>query len=321
LLVGGQGMSRLWRRVQRQPALFAGAVLVTMNLVLLSGEIQLSTQALGGINAAVAALLAFLVSLIGSGQLRSVHRRYVLRARDTPRAVVQSAGSMIGEVVGRDELCRVIMEDLRDPDSRRAHGVVGGVGTGKTALLVRLTKLLAERGVVPVPVRLRDAQQKLDFRELARVRFLADTDASLLSSADGERVWRQLCQDDKIVVLADGLEEALIEGDVETERDNLIRVAIDRANESRLPLVIASRPHDPLRGMAAAIVELEPLSEDAALEYVQGTDPSADEHRLDWIVKTAGIAESPLYLPITRQLHRMGFIGVQRFSGVVIRRE
>ena len=83
-----------------------------------------------------------------------------------PRAVVQTAGRIIGEVVGRDELCHVMIHDLRDRDTRRPHVVVGGVGTGKTALLVQLTKLLAERGAVPVPVRLRDAQDQLDFREL-----------------------------------------------------------------------------------------------------------------------------------------------------------
>lgn len=33
-----------------------------------------------------------------------VHRPFVRRARDRPREVVQTAGSIIGEVVGRDEL-------------------------------------------------------------------------------------------------------------------------------------------------------------------------------------------------------------------------
>jgi hypothetical protein len=42
-------------------------------------------------------------------------------------------------------------------------------------------------------------------------------------------------------------------------------------------------PHDPLRDMEAAIVELEPLSEEAALEYVQPsetrTTPAANPQR------------------------------------------
>jgi hypothetical protein len=237
-------------------------------------------------------------------RLRRVRRPYVRKARERPGAVVQTAGSLIGEVVGRDELCRVMIADLRDPHTRRPHVVVGGVGTGKTALLVRLTNLLAERGAVPVPVRLRDAQQKLDFRELARQRFFDEAEDALLSDAEGEKVWRHLCKNNQVVVLADGLEEALIEGDAEKDRNNLIRLAVRKANDTRLPLVIASRPHDPLQEMEAAIIELEPLSEEAALQYLQRTDEPQEEHRLDWIVETAEVTEMPLYLQITRDLHR-----------------
>jgi hypothetical protein len=241
-------------------------------------------------------------------RLSQVHKPYVRTAQEKPQEVVLTAGRIIGDVVGRDELCHVIIQDLRDRDTRRPHVVIGGVGTGKTALLVRLTQLLADRGVVPVPVRLRDAQSELDFRELARRRFVNDADAALLSDAEGEKVWRRLCKDDRIVVLADGLEETLIEGDAEKERDTLIRLAIRRANDTALPLIIASRPHDPLRGMEAAIIELEPLSEEAALDYIQRGGNSEDEHRLDWIVETAEVSEMPLYLQITGQLHRAGLL-------------
>lgn len=236
-----------------------------------------------------------------------VSRPYMRKAREEPQRVVQTAGSMIGEVVGRDELCHVLIEDLRDPGIRRPHVVIGGVGTGKTALLVRLTTLLAERGAVPVPVRLRDAQESLDFRELARKRFVADTNPGLLSDAEGEKVWRELCKNDQVVVLADGLDEALIEGNAAKERDNLLRLAIRHANEHKLPLIITSRPHDPLRDMEAAIVELEPLSEEAALEYVQ-RGGGEDDRRLDWVVETADVAETPFYLQITRQLYRVGLM-------------
>jgi hypothetical protein len=110
-------------------------------------------------------------------RLRRVRRPYRRRAREQPQQVVQTAGRIIGDVVGRDQLCQVLIEDLKDPASRRPHVVVGGVGTGKTALLVRLTKLLADGGAVPVPIGLRNAQETLDFRELARQRFLAEAGA------------------------------------------------------------------------------------------------------------------------------------------------
>jgi len=252
--------------------------------------------------------LLFASALFLLVRLWLVRRPYVRKAREMPHEVVETAGSMIGEVVGRDELCHVMIEDLRNRDTRRPHVIIGGVGTGKTALLVRLTKLLADRGAVPVPVRLRDAQDSLDFRELARRRFIADANAALLSDAEGEKVWRQLWKNDRVVVLADGLEEALIEGTVAKERDNLIRLAIHQANERRLPLIIASRPHDPLRETDAAIVELEPLSEEAALQYLQRGYTGEDERRLDWVVETADVAETPLYLNITRQLQRAGLM-------------
>jgi NACHT domain len=252
--------------------------------------------------------LAFASALFLLVRLWLVRRPYVRKAREEPQLVVETAGSMIGEVVGRDRLCDVIIEDLRDRNTRRPHVVIGGVGTGKTALLVRLTKLLAERGAVPVPVRLRDAQENLDFRELARKRFIADSYGEFQSDAEGERVWRQLCRNDRVVVLADGLEEALIDGAMANERDNFIRLAIRQASERRLPLIVASRPHDPLRETQAAIVELEPLGEEAALQYLQRGRPGDDERRLDWVVETADVTENPLYLQITRQLQLAGLM-------------
>jgi hypothetical protein len=275
-------------------------------------RISFSCDVLTGILLPILTLaLASLVFL--SFRLSSVHWPYVKKARQNPREVVPTAGSILGEVVGRDQLCQVIIDDLLTREARRPHVVIGGVGTGKTALLVQLTKLLAAGRAVPVPIRLRDAQDVLDFRKLARDRFLAEADAALLSDAEGEKVWRQLSKEDRIVVLADGLEEALIDDKVNKERDTLIRLAIRRAENQGLPLVIASRPHDSLRWMEAAIIEMEPLSEEAALGYIQKDSSRDNEHRLDWIVETADVTETPLYLQITRELHRAELLG--RVSG------
>lgn len=238
-------------------------------------------------------------------RLRHVKAPVASDAKKKPHDLVQTSSRDTGRIVGRDELCNVIMEDIRDRDTRRPHLLVGGVGTGKTAVLVRLTQLLGERGAIPVPIRLRDAQEDLDFRKMAYERFQNMTERRLLSSGEAEKVWRQLCKEDQIVIIADGLEEALSEGRA-TDRDNVIRLAINHARDLRLPLIIASRPHEPLRGTKATIMEIEPLSEEAALEYIdQGAD-SADLRRLEWIVETAGLAELPLYLKITWQLGKLG---------------
>src|SRR5207248_6466474 len=142
-----------------------------------------------------------------------------------------TAGSIIGDVVGRDELCRVMIADVRDVSTRRPHVVVGGIGTGKTALLVRLAQLLAKQHAVPVAVRLRDAQDKLDFGELARKKFLADLQSSLLSDTEPEKVWRQLLQESRVVVLADGQAEARIVKEPQAERHPVIRLSIPQTNQ------------------------------------------------------------------------------------------
>jgi hypothetical protein len=234
-------------------------------------------------------------------------RRYRAKARQHARDLVPTAGPIFGKIVGRDDLCRVLMEDLRDRDSRRPHVLVGGVGTGKTAVVVLLTEMLAKRRAVPVPIRMRDADT-LDFSELAKNQFMETVNERLASAGEGEKVWRRLLQDGRIVVLADGLEEALIKAEDAEERDSKIRIAIRKAYEQGLPLLIASRPHTPLREMDATIHELEPLSKDAALSYVAEGGAAEDERRLSWIVETADVADAPLYLQITKDIYRLDML-------------
>jgi hypothetical protein len=214
-----------------------------------------------------------------------VCRAYLRKARDEPHELVETAGDIFGEVVGRDQLCAVLMEDLQDSRFRRTHIVVGGIGTGKTALVVLLTRQLARSNAVPVPLRLRGVEGGIDFHQMAFERFSREVQGDIRSAAEGEKVWRRLCQQGRIVVLADGLEEALTDTALAEERDNIIRLAIRRANDERLPLIITSRPHDSLRGMEASLTDLEPLSEEAALEYISSGDSGEDWQRLDWIVE------------------------------------
>ncbi len=252
-------------------------------------------------------LLLALASFFVLWRFFGLLRRYRVRARTESRELVPTAGTILDEVVGRDELCKVVMADLHERRTR-PHVLVGGVGAGKTAVLVRLTEFLADKRAVPVPVRLRDATDVLDFESLAQERFLSEVNQRLISSSEGETIWRRLRKEGRIVVLADGLEEALVGTDAEQERDNIIRAAIRKAHQQHLPLVIASRPHDPLRATEATILALEPLSYEAALAYIGGDGTSEDERRLAWIVETADVVEAPLYLQITRELQVRGLL-------------
>jgi hypothetical protein len=258
-------------------------------------------------NLLTSGLLIALASFFLLWRFFGLVRQYRVRATTESRELVPTAGSILDEVVGRDELCKVVMADLRERRTR-PHVLVGGVGTGKTAVLVRLTELLADKRAVPVPVRLRDAAEVLDFERLAQERFLSEVNRRLISSSEGETIWRRLRNDGRIVVLADGLEEALVGTTAEQERDNIIRASIRKAHRQHLPLVIASRPHDPLRATEAAILALEPLSYEAALAYIASEGTSEDERRLAWIVETADVVEAPLYLQITRELQLKGLL-------------
>ena len=245
------------------------------------------------------AYLLFLLRLVG------VQRRYLRLARTRPAEFVHDADRAIGPVVGRDALCHVLITNLRNPAKRQPQVVVGSLGAGKTTVLVQLTKLLAKRGVIAVPISLRDAQDNLDFRALALHQFLEFTGGTV-ADANAIKNWRQLCEEDKVVVLADALEEALIGAESSMGRDYSISVAIVQAAKQKLPLIITSRPHDPLRQMPALIVQLEPLGEEAMLEYLQ-RNIYADGRFLDWIVwivETADPAESLTYLQIIRELER-----------------
>ena len=224
-----------------------------------------------------------------------IAHKYLEGGLEDPASLVPTASPM-GEVVGRDALCGIIEEDLRQ-DERRPQLIVGGVGEGKTAVLVKLTELLIERCAVPVAIRLRDADGSLDFLELAKTRFMARVQRTLLSDDEGDKVWRKLCNDHRVVILADGLDEALHGRD---DREPEIRRAVKKAAEEKLPLVLTSRPGDELRTLEAAVIRLEPLSEADALVYI---DPKEEtRERLDELIAAAEVTESPLYLQLASKL-------------------
>ncbi|WP_331453498.1 hypothetical protein [Streptomyces sp. SS162] len=127
------------------------------------------------------------------------------------------------------------------------------------------------------------------------------------SRSEAEKVWHRLRrQSDRVVVLADGLEDALKDA---PDRENVIREAIGKAGKDGLPLVVTSRPEKSLESIDAAQTHLGPLSEEAALHYVaEATNWRSDRQRMSWVVEAAEIAESPLYLNIAKDLERRGLL-------------
>ncbi|MBF9135118.1 ATP-binding protein [Plantactinospora sp. S1510] len=253
---------------------------------------------------------ALAITLFVLWRYRRVYRRYRRRALAEPHRMVPTAGRGIDRIVGRDDLCRLLIQRLRDRRDQRPLLLVGGVGTGKTVTLVQLAAMLAEHGVLPIGIDLGtvDPGTRLDFLALARKRLQEVTDAWLWAEGDADRIWRYLLRENRIAVLADGLDEARPR-DPSGDRDSAIRAAIQQAVEVRLPLVVASRPHDPLRGLDAFLLQLEPLSEGAAMEYVsplKSKQPGWE--RIIRLVKAADIADSPAYLRIIRDLRESGHL-------------
>ncbi|MFE9693637.1 NACHT domain-containing protein [Micromonospora sp. NPDC005806] len=241
-----------------------------------------------------------------------VRRWYDRNALVNRQMVIPTAERDISgvHVVGRDELCELMIQRLRDEHHRRPLMLVGGIGTGKTATLVRLAELLMATDVVPIGVDLRTvtAPEQLNFHQLAQAQFERTIDTQLHATGEADKVWRRLWLENRIVVLADGLEEVLADTAQLADRDSLLREAIRGAVRERLPLVVASRPADPLRGLDALLLQLEPLAQGAALEYVQSRSRRSDGQRSDRItglVKAADVAESPFYLRVIGQLYEV----------------
>ncbi|SCL51551.1 NACHT domain-containing protein [Micromonospora peucetia] len=242
--------------------------------------------------------------------VRRWYRRNVMR---NSRMVLPSAerGLDPSDVVGRDELCELLIQRLRDRATRRPLLLVGGIGTGKTATLARLAEMLMAADVVPVGVDLRSVTdpEKLNFRQLALEQFERTIDTRLRAAGEADRIWRRLWLENRLVVLADGLEESLADAAQPADRDSVLRDAIRVAVRERLPLVVASRPDDPLRGLDALLLQLEPLAQGPALEYVRARSRRSDAgHRWDRInelVKAADVADSPFYLRVIGQLYEV----------------
>ncbi|MEU1842802.1 ATP-binding protein [Micromonospora sediminicola] len=280
-------------------------------------------------------ILAVAIAFVGFYLLTfvRVYRRYQRIARERPEQLVSTSNDTLTDIVGRDELCEVLIERIRDPEVRCPMVLVGGVGSGKSAVMVRLAHQLARRRIVPIALAMRDIAdvESLDFEKAARDQFTQFVDPDLWNGGQADRLWRQLRWSNQIAVLADGLEELGRRSDdgrtnQEGQYDSVLRQAFTRAADNGLPLVAATRPYDPLRSMPAVVVELEPLSESHALTFGLDTDagsPQPTRPTVAHLINDADVTESPLYLKIIRDLNRHGRLpeglGSHRETGVTVR--
>jgi hypothetical protein len=218
---GSTGRSRRWRRRRSTVILeiisYAGAialvVIVVWSIVVMligPGILTRLNERCTTYSAACGTDIGILIPLLLVAPASAIflfrRLRLAKKARTMPQQLLETATPESGEIVGRDELCRVIIEDIRHPRTRRPHLLVGGTGTGKTKVLARLHGLLGECRAIPVLIRWQEATDDLNFQEMAHTRFLAIAKDSMRSADDAEKAWTQLSKDDQIIVIADGLE-------------------------------------------------------------------------------------------------------------------
>jgi hypothetical protein len=240
-----------------------------------------------------------------------VQLRYQRRARREPQRLLSGHHDIpeLEQISWRSALLLQIGERVRDrsdenepPHSREVPLVLGEIGAGKSTFMVTLAAYLARRGVVPILVSLRNEQPPFDIPELARKRFLRHVDHPLLSATAADRLWRQLWHRHLVVVLVDGLDEALGQGQLVDARE----LADGLVDSSSTRLVASSRPESLVSRRGFAVLELEPLSRTELIGRLarkrRGAAPSLSESEASLLVETLGLPSTPFYLDVWNRL-------------------
>src|SRR4051794_34610574 len=85
-----------------------------------------------GLSALVSALTVLLLTWREQRLSTSWIRDYLRYAQIEPAEVVATAGHHVNAVAGRDDLCRLIIDDIAERRRRGPQVVLGDVGSGKT---------------------------------------------------------------------------------------------------------------------------------------------------------------------------------------------
>ena len=253
-----------------------------------------------GVNLATTLLVAVAVGVFWF-RIRTrfkVTREYLSAVRSRPGDLLQTAPSAqeLERVEPRRELYRRVAQETRQLPAHTIQAVEGDAGSGKTVALLGIAQYLARRGCVPVLVSLRGATMPLDFMALARQQFLRLVDNKLASDTDGDRLWRQLCGSELLVILADGLDEVTSADALLDSRSLLEFRPGDRA---QAPVVVTSRPRALPERWRSSTFAIGQLGPDQVEHYL--TD-SLDAQRRSAIANRLDIARTPFYLTIVARL-------------------
>ncbi len=228
-------------------------------------------------------------------------------------------GSDYEKPIGREQFVRELVRDARSGgrgDAGHAlmpHVVVGDGGSGKTTVLVAAAAEVTRRGMIPVPLTLRDLHHRdatdLDFGELAKEAFAAQAlsgrrGGRTLSSESVEKAWRKLRP--RMALLVDDVEK------VQRGQEGL-RAAFAAARSDGLMLIAASRLDGLPPGLDASVVELDALREADAVERIldcarRSPKPEgcATATEVDELVVRADVTSTPYFMRLAMRLASEG---------------
>jgi hypothetical protein len=273
-------------------------------------ECNLVTEVVGTLGVAAVGALFFV------WKLRRIVRDFAELARNRPEALlgVEMPHEVAGAPLYEDFFNMIARDLLREQPSRVKEGkpgearpvqgklITAGAGAGKTTAMVNLAAFLASRQVIPVPISLRSQTEPVNLVQLARQQFSGWVDTRTPFGDQGDRVFAHLRSRGQVVILADGLDEAL-PGVSRSQRGLALNAAIQDALESKVAVIATWRTADLGKDLPLSRFPLPQLEERDAVKFLcQG----AAAANLADAIAAAQLHETPFYLTIARPLVAAG---------------
>jgi hypothetical protein len=163
-------------------------------------------------------------------------KAYRDRVRKNPRSLVEW---YLGEEPGlRRRTSKRLSDEIINSRDTAVAVVKGRAGTGRTSFIVELTRHLAAREHIPIPVLAR-RDGSFNFEKLAKQKFYENIDLMTSSNEQADAIWHFARGSRAVVVLVDGLDKDVLE---RLKRDTHSRAAdaIQRLQDNHVAVVLAT---------------------------------------------------------------------------------